>query len=238
MTETATQAVDSGPLIRDWPLIDIVPPIETGSIHLWRLDLDGEMPAADVWSMLSTEERRRALSIKNPAIKRTYERVRAAKRRVLCGYLGVDPAQLDLDTGRKGKPFIQYPVTDLQFNLTHTADLTLLAVTLGGGIGLDVEQLRPRKGLLRIAERMFGTAQAEYLRGLDDDERQRCFHVLWTRLEAGVKACGEGLFDNAHRINDGLDLTTFVPQAGYQACVAVPGQCPEPAFWQTMTYRV
>jgi len=230
--------LDSGPLIPNWLVVEDIPPLEAGRIHLWRLDLDGDTPGADVWSLLSPKEQERAQAINHPPARRTYERARAAKRRILAGYLGIEPEALALAIGPRGKPYIDAPAGNLQFNLTHSADLALLAVTRGNEIGLDAEQVRPRKGLLRIARRMFGSDQAEALRDLEEAEQLRRFHVLWTRLEAGVKCHGGGLFDGEAHQEQGISLTSFVPLAGYQACVAVPGECPDLSDWRTLTYRL
>ncbi len=238
MTDTDSLSLDSGPRITDWPLVTDIPELGFGGLHLWRLQLNSESRQEDVEALLSETERARAQSIKNQAAKRIYQRARAAKRLILAGYLGIEPAQLELDAGHRGKPFIAAPESDLQFNLTHSGELAMLAVTRGTEIGLDAEQLRARNGLLRIAERMFGAPIAQSLKDLGEKERQRRFHVLWTRLEAGVKTYGGGLFDPDSREAGGLCFNSFVPLPGYQACVAMPAECPEPEHWRTMTFRV
>jgi 4'-phosphopantetheinyl transferase len=238
MTAQPGQSLNGGPLIIDWPVLERPPRLGSGEVHLWRLELDGDTPPSGIALLISDRERARARAITNPAARRTYERARAAKRRLLGDYLGTDPGHLRLDAGPRGKPFIAAPATDVRFNLTHSGELALLAVTRGSEIGLDVEQVRTRKGLERIARRMFDSALAESLAGLGEPERTRGFHVLWTRLEAGVKARGGGLFDNASRPDAGLRFASFVPLPGYQACVAMPEACPEPDTWRTATFVI
>jgi len=227
-----------GRTITTWRPVTAAPPLGDGELHLWRLDMDGDTPQQEVEELLSASERSRAKTVNNPEARRTYTRARAAKRRILGGYLGIPPDRLQLSAGPRGKPYIAAPDTDIYFNLTHSGGLALLAVMRGREVGLDAERVRPRRGLLRIARRMFGPEQAESLDALPREEQQRQFHVHWTRLEAGVKALGGGLFDPDSRDDSGLNFASFVPLPGYQACMATPGECPAPGGWLTLTYRI
>ena len=60
-------------------------------------------------------------------------------------YLGLDPRALEFSRGEHGKPMLATPGTGpLQFNLSHSGDLALYAVSDAGAVGIDVEVRRRR----------------------------------------------------------------------------------------------
>jgi hypothetical protein len=113
----------------------------------------------------------------------------------------------------------------VEFNLTHTRDLALLAITRGRAVGIDVERIRPVKDLERIAERVWPAAMQQALRSQSAQLRLRAFFDGWTRFEACQKAQGRGVFAEAVDPT-GLHVVTFVPGAGFIASLAVAGRRP------------
>src|SRR5208283_6416 len=81
----------------------------------------------------------------------------------------------------------------LDFNVSHTAGLALLAFARGRKIGIDVERIRRDFGTAEIAERFFSKAERAALRELPQEQRHEAFFRCWTRKEAFIKALGEGL---------------------------------------------
>lgn len=213
---------------RPWRPVRQAPPLRPGSVHLWCFPPAPENPDVTV---LQDEERRRADATGNPEGRRRFVHTRGTLRHILGSYLNVTPDQLVLATGAKGKPDIAAPATRLRFNLSHSGELTLLAVAEGVELGLDVERIRPRRGLTAIARRMFGPAEAAELGELADPRRTQEFHRRWTRLEASVKALGLGLFDTDELRQTALPHAYFTPQAGYQACLALQGAPPATTEW-------
>ncbi len=231
---TAPEHLPPSPLI--WQPTAATPLLEPGGLHLWRLPQAGAADEEPALAVLSLPERRRAEAIRNPLVYRSYIHNRANMRRILSAYLDLHPGLLELGNGLKGKPYVSVPTTDLRFNLSHSGGLALLAVLRGKEIGLDVECVRPRQGLEAIARRMFDRQTASALLDLPPQERIHGFHREWTRLEAGVKALGDGLFDPRQGVED-MCFSHFVPQPGYLACVAMPGEAPEPGDWLNLDYR-
>src|SRR6185503_1727872 len=82
---------------------------------------------------------------------------------------------------------------DLEFNLSHSGALALVAAARGRPVGVDVERHRPGVETLEIAARFFTPRELGALRALDADGRVAGFFLCWTRKEAYVKARGEGL---------------------------------------------
>jgi 4'-phosphopantetheinyl transferase len=186
--------------------------------------------------LLSAQERSRADAIHHPGTRRGFIRTRAAKRRILGAYLDAAPDRIRLETGARGKPRLAAPQPGLHFNLTHSGELTLLGVSRDGPIGVDAERMRSRHGLMAIARRMFGVETAAVLSALPEAARLVLFHLHWTRLEAGVKATGSGLFAGSEHPVD-MYYANFIPAPQYIACIAARFALPDPGTWETFEYR-
>ncbi len=228
-------ALDLSPPVRlDWRQAPTPPPLAGHGLHLWRLPRPDASQDEQALAVLSVPERTRAQTIRSPAAHRSFIHARADMRRILAAYLDLLPGQLTLDAGSKGKPHITAPETDLRFNLSHSGNLAMLTVLRGREVGLDLEQVRPRRGLEAIANRMFDRHAATALRELPENERLHRFHLQWTQLEAGVKALGSGLFDPQQRNAGDMAYAHFIPQPGYLACLALLGDMPGTGDWLSL----
>src|SRR5439155_24396951 len=101
------------------------------------------------------------------------------RRRVLRALLGwystTRPARLRFQYNRYRKPSLagQTTVGPIQFNLAHSADLAVIAVTRGREVGVDVERLDTQFDSLEIAERFFSPREAAALRGRSPSAQTR-----------------------------------------------------------------
>jgi 4'-phosphopantetheinyl transferase len=118
---------------------------------------------------------------------------RGALGRILADYLGEDgPPPLEIAPG--GKPRLAERPGCLSFNLSHSGSLALVAVAPGGvEVGVDVERLKERRDLPRLAARWLSHADATAVATAPPGERERRFYAAWTRHEARVKCAGAGL---------------------------------------------
>ncbi len=82
---------------------------------------------------------------------------------------------------------------DICFNLSHSNNLVLYAITHDRQVGVDVEYVRSIPEMLDIAERTFSSEENNQLRQLNETERQKAFFNCWTRKEAFIKALGDGI---------------------------------------------
>jgi 4'-phosphopantetheinyl transferase len=222
------------PSVLEWNPSATAPLLGEGELHLWKAVLcaGGEERLVDA---LTPEERGRALALASPRARASYVQGRGLARRVLGLYLDLPPQGVRFRYGPRGKPFLA-ATPDLQFNLTHSAELCLMAVMRGAEVGVDAEKVRALRYADAIAARLFGPGRARGLRALAAAERPAAFMVSWTRLEAGVKALGGGLFDPPSRSVAGLSLASFRPHPGFLASVAVRGVCPRLGRWRA--YRL
>lgn len=117
---------------------------------------------------------------------------RSALRRVLGEALGIDPATLSLEFGLQGKPQLPASYQSLHFNLSHCADLALLALCQDGPVGIDLEPVDRATSLLGCESSFCHPEEIATLPTAPDD-RARTLLDLWTAKEAALKALGTGL---------------------------------------------
>jgi hypothetical protein len=136
-------------------------------------------------------------------------------------------AGMKLCVGQDGKPRLAVAPERLSFNLSHSGDLALVAIAPGGvEVGVDLERLRPRRDLVRLAERRLPTADAAAVAdAAEGPEREAAFYAAWTRHEARVKCTGSGLGGPA----PGPEVVAVqLPiDPGYAAAVAVAASTAE-----------
>jgi 4'-phosphopantetheinyl transferase len=180
-----------------------------------------------------------------PDDARRFTAARAALREVLATELGTQPAAVAFDYGVHGKPALARPWTGaLAFNLSHSGEIALIALTRRGDVGVDIERHRDMAFQDGLVRRYFSAAENAAYFALPPAEREIRFFDLWTCKEALVKALGQGLsfplkafdvtlsgreghlerLEQASGVDSGWCLTGFVPAEGYSAAVALRGR--------------
>ena len=191
--------------------------VNAGEIHLWKLLASADWRAKQSW--LGAHELARYEGFSAPLQARRYLVFRCAMRQILGAYLGIDPSAVSFSIQPEGKPLIGIPGCDLQFNLAHTGDVGMLAVTRGMAVGMDIEQLRPMKSRHGIARRIFSPDELNLLAGMAEDRQDEYFFQLWTSMEARQKCHGRGIFGNKVG-SKSVGIHQFKPMPGYFAAVA------------------
>lgn len=165
-------------------------------VHVWLVDLRAETEAARrLERTLSDDEIDRADRFRSPRDRHRFVVSHGALRQVIGRYLGVPPAAIRFDVGRRGKPSLDANGARawLRFNLAHSGDLALCALAREREVGVDVEAVRDVPEMLAIAERYFAPGEVATLCAAPAGARRERFFALWTLKEAYVKARGDGL---------------------------------------------
>jgi 4'-phosphopantetheinyl transferase len=178
-----------------WSLAPETVTLESGEVHVWRVESDlSAVHIADLGQTLAPDERIRADRYKFQKDHDHFIVARAALREILSRYLHESPGRLRFDYDSFGKPSLAGGNGDeLRFNVSHSHEIVLIAVTRGRDIGVDIERIRPDMATFDIAERFFSRLEAEALRALPMDRQAEGFFNGWTRKEAYLKALGKGL---------------------------------------------
>ncbi|MFM7269892.1 MAG: 4'-phosphopantetheinyl transferase family protein, partial [Cyanobium sp.] len=155
--------------------------------------------APEAWRVVTTSvvnerERQRAQRFRRPEDQQRHLLGRAALRLLLGAWLDRDPAALRFHYGRHGKPLLEgWAGGGPHFNLAHSGDLILLALHPSRPVGVDVERQRPDLDWRPIAARILPPHELEILEALAPVLQPQGFLRAWCRLEARLKASGEGL---------------------------------------------
>ncbi len=162
-------------------------------MHVWRLTLNG--PIERFLELLDAEEVARANRFYFERDRNRFVIARGFLRLLLGWYLGADPKQVEFAYGRWGKPELAGEFRDsrLRFNMSHSHEVALYALTLGREIGIDIEYARADFASDDIAQRFFSAFEVDALCGLPEYDRVAGFFRCWTRKEAYIKATGRGL---------------------------------------------
>lgn len=163
------------------------------TIDVWTWSLDVPPPALGACTvLLSVDECARAMHFARERDKRRFVAARAQLRSVLGRYLGLSPQSICFTYGDYGKPYLTIDGTaPFYFNLSHSADLAVLAISDCYDLGVDIEEIRFLKE--DIARRFFSRKEYQTLRALPAATYLDGFYRCWTRKEAFVKAHGRGL---------------------------------------------
>jgi len=167
------------------------------AIHLWLAFYDQITDARlleQYRELLTEAERMQETRYFFAHDRKRYLVTRALTRTVLSKYSSVRPHDWLFVNDRYGRPLVaNAEANSLAFNISHTKGLIALAVTNGGAIGVDVENLQAREGSLEIADRFFSPSETAILRETSHECLQYRFFEYWTFKEAYIKARGMGL---------------------------------------------
>lgn len=187
------------------------PQLGAESVHVWRVRLDPPGDLRDAWDILSDAEQVRARRLMQEHHRRRYVAAHAALRRILAGYVGGSARELTFTSGPHGKPALaagtQRAGATLEFNLSHSHDLALVALAWERPVGVDLERWDRERNHLELAERFFSPAERASLRALADRHADLVhgFFAAWSRKEAYLKARGEGVLRGLHHFDVTLD---------------------------------
>jgi 4'-phosphopantetheinyl transferase len=189
--------------------------IASNEIHFW---IRSASPSDEEYRALPAKERARADGIVPPEKRAQFIAGRALLRRVLGTALGVEPEDVPIVLGENGRPCLTRDES-LDFNISHSDGLVLLAVASHTRLAVDVEATRPGRAYGPIAERFFSAGERELLAAAPEAQRSRAFYDIWTCKEAYIKVHGLGVLSHMKRIS--------VSPATHRIVCGVEGDVPE-----------
>lgn len=184
------------------------PPLESGSVQIWRINLPHRLPPQCL-EHLSEEELTRYHRLIPPEKKCQFACARHALRQILAYHMGVDPRSIVFECGPDGKPGLArglLEIAPIAFNVSHSGELAVCALVLGQAIGIDLERIDPDRPFLTLARRFFAAEEIAQLAAVAPEALPLAFYRCWTAKEAYVKAVGRGLL---------LPLDSFAVDLGY-----------------------
>ena len=187
-------------------------------VDIWCVALDAPDDAPR--SLLSIEEQQRADRFVFDRDRRRYVIAHAALRQLLARYTAAD---LTFTYGPRGKPALID--TEVRFNLAHSDDVALVAISTECEVGVDVERVRTISDLEAIANRYFCLRERAAIMACQGDARVLTFMRFWTRKEALLKLTGDGLSLPLDCVDvawpDARSTLTVADGSGVSHCVIV-----------------
>lgn len=171
--------------------------LDPARIDLWFVfcrEVADERLLDQYQTILSADERRQEGRFHFAKDRLRYRATRALVRTVLSKYLSVEPKDWFFTAGEYGRPTIANKTPcRIDFSISHTQSLILLAVASGRSIGVDAEHIAPELAVLELSDHFFSREEAKALRALPPWMRQERFFSSWTLKESYLKARGLGL---------------------------------------------
>lgn len=173
--------------------------ISRSEIHVWKREINIDSKKhEDPFAILSKEEIQRLKSFQFAKDRFFYAMTHVMKRWVLAQYLNEIPEKLNFTFNEQGKPSIlkQQNWLNLEFNISHSHQIILIALTLDDPIGIDVEYHSQHTPIEDLSEFIFSPVEKYFFSTLaSQEEKINAFFRCWTRKEAYLKAEGVGLTD-------------------------------------------
>jgi 4'-phosphopantetheinyl transferase len=229
----------------------------SNEVHVWRATLDLPAPTLQALEQtLAADERQRASQFRFSRDRLHFIAARGTLRAMLGRYLSREPDALRFSYNAYGKPALADDTGQdlLRFNLAHSHNLALYAITRSGDIGIDLEHISPSGADYdQIARRFFSPNEVRMLAAVPPERKQEAFLNGWTRKEAYIKARGLGLSLDLRLFDVSLipgkpaallalreesqehscwSLSALAPGPDYIAALAVKGQPASITCWQ------
>ncbi|NNE39194.1 MAG: 4'-phosphopantetheinyl transferase superfamily protein, partial [Gammaproteobacteria bacterium] len=204
---------------------------------------------------LSREELTRAGKYISGKKSREFIITRSALRNIIGYVLKKDPRQIGIAYTSSGMPLLDHnwSHTNITFNVSHSHDLAIIAVSIRNIIGIDIEKVRQDIEYEKLAKRFFSETEHKLILEYEITSRLDAFFATWTRKEALVKATGIGIAYGLSKFDVSVDpdqpaelldsrwqsecqskwsLLNIDTLPEYKSCLAVAGELPEVRYWR------
>jgi 4'-phosphopantetheinyl transferase len=210
--------------------------LASDEVHSWCAGLDvPPETCARLFATLTADERARSARFQFERDRRRFIVARGVLRDLLGRYLQTSPGQIRFVYNAFGKPDLGPEFASrLKFNLSHSADVVLIAIATGANVGVDLEHIRELPDCAEIARRFFSATEVDYLSRLPGHLYPEAFFSCWTKKEAYLKACGEGMATRLKSVS--VPLTTDPADAPVDFHVASTDLVPAKR-WSLYTLR-
>ncbi|MDR3492637.1 MAG: 4'-phosphopantetheinyl transferase superfamily protein [Gammaproteobacteria bacterium] len=165
--------------------------LNPNEVSLWRAALSvTEEQLSEFFAVLSPDEIARAEKFKFPIHKQRFIAARGILRCILSYYLLIEPQEIQFSYTAHGKPYIAD--NDVEFNVSHSHDMAVFAVTKRFPIGVDIEKIKSTYEDA-VAKRYFSQQEYAGLQEVSLAQQAKTFYQIWANKEAVIKAMGLGV---------------------------------------------
>ncbi len=210
--------------------------IQTGELHIWRYTVNEQDYIAEQTNpILSVEETEKSKRFVREEHTINYVCNHRFVRNVLAVYLNILPSEIKFSITDLGKPFIEN--SNLFFNVSHSKNQALLAISKDGEVGVDIEYMKDLQDAITFSNYSFSDEEKAMIFKNKEIDKDVLF-TFWTFKEAYIKATGTGLSVDISKINlsdfygnevhkfrnDTWTLKRLQADEGYKAAFAIAKQ--------------
>ncbi len=184
------------PLNNQWKVPPQEPFLANNEVHVWCATLDQPLARqTQLEKILSSDEYSRAKRFRFEDGRRHFIAGRALLRVLLGRYLHSAPERIQFAYTTNGKPFLvlQGHTQGIEFNVSHSHTLALYAFVQHHAVGVDIEYMHTLPDADAIVDHFFSVQEQRVFHALPTEQQLAAFFAGWTRKEAYLKACGDGL---------------------------------------------
>jgi 4'-phosphopantetheinyl transferase len=198
-------------------------------IDVWRIAVPSDAAALlPMRRLLDDAELQRADRYRQPADRARFVAARHALRILLAQRTGEPAHALRFVHNPYGKPALD-GLCGVTFNVSHSGDQALIALSAGRALGVDIERIDQRFNWRDVAGIALNSGEQRAIEALPAAAQMLAFLRCWTAKEALLKASGFGI-----AVADGLRATRVDPLAeGAQAALTHPPGLPR----QSLRFR-
>ena len=211
--------------------------LKDNDVQVWLAQLDQEN-TTEFEQIISEDERIRANRFRFETHRKQFIVGRGLLRKILAKYLHTTPSQIRFEYNLHGKPFFgEKSLSGIKFNLSHSANLALYAITSNQEVGIDLELINPSFVDAGMISLCLTQRERAHFYSLSEEARNLFFFDCWTRKEAYLKAFGCGLTLSPNEIETSnlsqfqLSFPKLPAIDKYATALAVEGNNPQLKFW-------
>ncbi len=183
-------------------------------IDVWLCELKTlSSDTSKLYGILSDDERERANKLKVEDKKQQYVIARGTLRQRLGLLTNINPEDFVFEYLEHGKPVLNNDsrFVDITFNISHSYDLALIAISQKQSIGIDIEKINHDSDHQALVTRFFSKAEQAEFNTLSEAIKAKAFCACWTRKEAFIKAIGSGITYGLGNFNVTVDPDIQMP---------------------------
>lgn len=172
----------------------MTPTLSPQSISIWQVFLPRFFSEINnLTTVLNAEELQRAHRYHFALHRNRFIVARAMLRKILSLYLMISPQEISFSLGEHGKPYLTNNELNIRFNLSHSHDMAIYAITQQNEVGIDIEKIE-KNYKEEVAKRFFSAQEYLTLTQLPPDQQILAFYHLWARKEAIIKVLGKNIY--------------------------------------------
>jgi len=170
--------------------------LANNEIHIWLSYLNlHQARLKHLYPLLSDQEKERSERFKFYKHRKLFIASHGFLHTALSFYIDTPASEILFSQGEQGKPFIisEQNTDNIQFNLSHSNNLAILAICKNQQVGVDVEYKDKKANWQGIIKRFYTQNEQDAILKLPEDTQKDAFFQVWTRKEAHMKVTGKGL---------------------------------------------